>query len=263
MSFPTTDNSYNPACWPIDCSGAGFGPCASNAPLWSRAYNCSYFDASGASINESRARGLVMRRKAEVLQYKKNSANLTKKQKWAQFAKGTSHNKKQVWANQTDLVTNPNTHKLSLIGNILYCSANQGQPYTMYSSGASNVPGNSTLWLDRRLPPWGTGPQRRSFAMGNVMHTRSHPSGHGTGPAPPVPASTPCRQCTCNNNIGGWNGTYTDCIFWGDGPARTYGPFGCYACENGVKAITAHFLRHTESDPGSCTFNPDHCGNAS
>ena len=194
MSFPglkacdTSGNNH--AFQSLDCSGTAVGPCSVHAPPWSRAYTCSYFDLSGVSIKEkeereARGRDLVMRRKAEVLQYKKNSANLTKKQKWAQLAKGKSPNKKQVWANQTDLVTNPNTHSLSLIGNILSCSAKPGPlPYTMYSSGASDVPGNSTLWLDRRLPPWGTGPQRRSFAMGNVIHTRSHAAGHPTGPNP-------------------------------------------------------------------------------
>jgi hypothetical protein len=55
------------------------------------------------------------------LQYKGNSAQLTQKQKWAQIAKGKSHNKKQAWASQTQTVTNPNVNNLTQVRNTLIC----------------------------------------------------------------------------------------------------------------------------------------------
>ena len=59
--------------------------------------------------------------KTVVLQYKKNSARLTNKQKWAQLAKGKSHNKKQAWASQTSTVTNPNVNNLPQKGLFSLC----------------------------------------------------------------------------------------------------------------------------------------------
>ena len=53
-----------------------------------------------------------MRRKAEIFQYKGNSAQLTKKQKLAQMVKGNGPNGKKVWATQSETYTNPNTKDL-------------------------------------------------------------------------------------------------------------------------------------------------------
>lgn len=97
----------NPACdkWP----NGGPNP----TRTWTRAEGdvCS-------GTAESRA----LERKIEVLQYKNNSAHLTKKQKWAQLAKGKSHNKKQSWATQTQTYTNPNVNNLPQVRNNLLCS---------------------------------------------------------------------------------------------------------------------------------------------
>ena len=96
----------NPACdkWP----NGGPNP----TRTWTRGEGdvCS-------GTSESRA----LEKKIEVLQYKNNSAHLTKKQKWAQLAKGKSHNKKQSWATQTQTYTDPNVNNFTRTGNSLRC----------------------------------------------------------------------------------------------------------------------------------------------
>lgn len=189
-AFPTKPNSNgNPACWPIDCS-VKTGPCASEAPPWSRAIGC--VGISECSNNEEckaalqkRKEELQMRRKAEVLQYKNNSANLTKKQRWSQIVRGISQNKNKVWSIQTDIYTNPNIKNLYQVPStfILLCpDSNPNENVTRYPPSASDVPGKGpNLYLDKRFPAWGVGPQNRKFSMGNVMHARTHPGGYPTG----------------------------------------------------------------------------------
>jgi hypothetical protein len=50
--------------------------------------------------------------KGNILQYKNNSAQLTKKQKYAQIAKGCGPSRKKVYATQSQTYTNPNTNGL-------------------------------------------------------------------------------------------------------------------------------------------------------
>jgi hypothetical protein len=84
---------------------------------------------------------LDMRRKAEILKYKANSAQLTKKQQWSQNVRGAGPNGKRVWANQNVYGSNPNTQNLQRIGNtlILPCVNNGG--VVCSPSSASDVPG--------------------------------------------------------------------------------------------------------------------------
>lgn len=205
-AFPTKPASMQDCqCWPIDCSFAT-GPCASDAPPWSRAIGCSGFPNCGTNQQcstaiQERGRELQMRRKAEVLQYKNNSANLTKKQRWSQMVRGFSQNKKQVWATQNDTYTNPNIQNLQRVPGafILHCP-NSNQNVTRYPPSASNVPGKGPdLYLDKRFPAWGVGPRNISFSMGNVMHTRSHPSLHPSGPSSNCanPIKRGCKECYC------------------------------------------------------------------
>lgn len=53
--------------------------------------------------------------KGNVLQYKKNSSQLTKQQKYSQIAKGLWTNRTKTWATQSDLYTNPNTLSLKRV----------------------------------------------------------------------------------------------------------------------------------------------------
>ena len=104
-------SNTNPACnkWPATAPFFG-------GPFPTR----TWFRAGGAPCSGTAATR-ALAKKTEVLQYKGNSAQLTQKQKWAQFAKGKSHNKKQSWASQTQTVTNPNVNNLYQVRNTLIC----------------------------------------------------------------------------------------------------------------------------------------------
>lgn len=100
------------------------------ARVWSRVQNpCSVFnykdDDPNASSNFARAdyeRRMLL--KGNILQYKKNSSNLTKNQRYTQIAKKMWTNKK-TWATQSDTYSNPNTCSLLRVNyNILDPSNN-------------------------------------------------------------------------------------------------------------------------------------------
>ena len=79
------------------------------------------------------------RRKAEILRYKANSSNITKKQQYANAASNRwLTGRKRSWATQTDTFTNPNTSTLQRVGDILLCKNNNVS--CTLTSGA-NVPG--------------------------------------------------------------------------------------------------------------------------
>lgn len=106
--------------------------------LWSRAMT--------TCITSVPVNALNMRRKAEILKYKTNSAQLTKKQKWAQMVHGGGPLAKKVWATQNDLGSNPNIENLPLVGNVLQCN---GPPLVQCSpSTACDVPGPTTQLCD-------------------------------------------------------------------------------------------------------------------
>ena len=82
--------------------------------LWSRVQNeCSLNLGVGNSLNyavfDYKRQSLL---KGNILQYKKNSSNLTKKQRYSQIAKGMWTNRTTTWATQSDSYTNPNTNSL-------------------------------------------------------------------------------------------------------------------------------------------------------
>ena len=61
----------------------------------------------------------AMLNKGNVLQYKKNSSNLTKQQRYAQIAKGQWTNRNTTWATQsTRGYTNPNNQSLLRVGSV-------------------------------------------------------------------------------------------------------------------------------------------------
>jgi len=65
------------------------------------------------------------RRKAEILKYKANSSNITKKQQYASAASNRwLTSRKRCWAAQTDTYTNPNTSTLQRVGDVLVCNNN-------------------------------------------------------------------------------------------------------------------------------------------
>lgn len=92
---------------------------------------------------------MAMRRKAEILKHKPNSAHLTKNQLFALAVQGKGPYAKRVWATQSDLGSNPNISGLPSQGNTIICNTNG---VLCSPSSASDVPGNTTLCYDRSVP---------------------------------------------------------------------------------------------------------------
>jgi len=112
----------------MSCLGPGYNP---NPPrAWSRVQNnCTYINPEQNQIGTTSvyipllkkyvplsrvAYEISMINKGNVLQYKSNSANITKSQKYSLIAKG-AWNRKKSWATQTQSYTNPNTNSFKRV----------------------------------------------------------------------------------------------------------------------------------------------------
>ena len=145
--------------------------------LWSR-FNyvcpCSPGEQPSCSTDYEK---LDERRKAEILKYKANSSNITKKQQYANAASNRwLTGRKRSWATQTVSYTNPNTSTLERVGDVLVCNNNN---VSCSLTSDSNVPGKiQRLCNDPSVPLY------------NYKVTRTYKSG-GTkwtmyGPPPKV-----------------------------------------------------------------------------
>jgi hypothetical protein len=81
---------------------------------------------------------IAMRRKAEILKYKKNSANISKNKNWSNVIQGKGPYAKRAWANQNDLGSNPNISGLDEERNTIICNSNG---IVCAPTSSSNVPG--------------------------------------------------------------------------------------------------------------------------
>lgn len=81
--------------------------------VWSRVQNRCSTDTADSTVDYARIdyeRQMLL--KGNILQYKKNSSNLTKNQRYTQIAKGMWTNRTKTWATQSDTYTNPNNSSL-------------------------------------------------------------------------------------------------------------------------------------------------------
>ena len=76
---------------------------------------------------------LQLYNKGNILQYKANSSQLTKKQKYTQLAKGLGPNRTKVYATQSTTYSNPNTKGLLRVGSTIV-------PYPNFLVGQPNNP---------------------------------------------------------------------------------------------------------------------------
>ena len=98
--------------------------------VWSRVQSsCSVIayknDDPAANSNFARAdyeRQMLL--KGNILQYKKNSSNLTKKQRYTQIAKGMWTNRTKTWATQSDTYSNPNMTSLLRVNSTILDPSN-------------------------------------------------------------------------------------------------------------------------------------------
>jgi len=90
--------------------------------VWFRVENQCPLDNSNLNIKEhtleAQALEAQMSQKGNVLQYKKNSSNLTQNQRYAKIARGQWTNRHTTWATQSDTTTNPNTKMLKRNGTV-------------------------------------------------------------------------------------------------------------------------------------------------
>jgi hypothetical protein len=112
----------------MSCLGPFYNPIPTRE--WSRVQNeCTYFNGSPpATITVPQLNITVpievadyyknLLRKGNVLQYKKNSSNLTKSQRYSKIANGMWTNRNTTWATQTDRYSNPNTLSLKRVGTV-------------------------------------------------------------------------------------------------------------------------------------------------
>lgn len=107
----------------------------------------------------SRAQGLITfsipcldnaKHKAEVLQYKANSSNLTKKQRYSKIMNRRWSTRPTVFATQSLTYTNPNTHSFLRMGaiiilpnNIAGLPNNAAGPFSINAVNPFNCPTNS------------------------------------------------------------------------------------------------------------------------
>jgi hypothetical protein len=111
----------------MSCLKPGYNP--NPTRQWSRVQNPCTFDNVGQSTsgvtyipqlrrfvpNADVLNQLNMLRKGNILQYKANSTNITKAQRYSQICKGAWTNRTTTWATQTDQFTNPNTRSLKRV----------------------------------------------------------------------------------------------------------------------------------------------------
>jgi len=82
--------------------------------VWSRVQGiCSTLPVG--TIGPVEAGTIAMASKGNVLQYKKNSSNITKQQRYSQIAKGEWTNRNTTWASQSITTTMPNTLSLKRV----------------------------------------------------------------------------------------------------------------------------------------------------
>jgi hypothetical protein len=81
--------------------------------VWSRVqHECSTVNDSNNNNTITTEIDKQMLLKGNILQYKKNSSNLTKNQRFSKIAKGQWTNRTKTWATQSQTYSNPNTSNL-------------------------------------------------------------------------------------------------------------------------------------------------------
>jgi hypothetical protein len=121
--------------------------------VWSRVQSpCTYITSgnnnevfiplTGQVLSQSKATNEIkMFYKGNILQYKGNSARLTKSQKYSQLARCVGPNRTKTFATQTETYTNPNTTGLLRVGYTTYPYLNTivGAPNNISGPFAYNV----------------------------------------------------------------------------------------------------------------------------
>jgi hypothetical protein len=114
--------------------------------VWSRVQNLCSTDTDSSNViydpitNKYVLKSDIQQRllKGNILQYKKNSSNITKNQRYSQIAKGTWINRTKNYATQTEKYTNPNNNSLLRVNSeTIVLPNNIYNPF--YCSGSTNT----------------------------------------------------------------------------------------------------------------------------
>jgi len=106
-------------------------------------YNQAFIPVTGQTVSQAQADyEMQMFYKGNILQYKGNSARLTKTQRYSQLARMAGPNRTKVFATQNETYTNPNTKGLLRVGYIEYPFPNQivGAPNNISGPFAYGIP---------------------------------------------------------------------------------------------------------------------------
>ena len=120
--------STNPACnkWP------------STSPFFGGPFPIRNWARDPGTVCNGTSLSRAIERKKEVLEYKGNSAKLTKKQLFARVVKGYGSSRKKSWATQTQTYTNPNVNNLTQVGFSLCCGVRTINVSDIATEGESN-----------------------------------------------------------------------------------------------------------------------------
>jgi hypothetical protein len=131
--------------------------------------DCIATNATNALVTITR-RDLNMRRKAEVLQYKKNDSNMSSKELWARTIKGHGPSGNRTWATQSadGTYTNPNTNDFTQSNFALICP---GRPNNCAPTTNSDVPGKQMMLCMRPDVPLTNYIVRRTYGSGGSTLT--------------------------------------------------------------------------------------------
>lgn len=146
--------------------------CSSTPPnppnVWTRIRSDCYDYENGKYTSFD----INMRRKAEILKHKGNQNKLSKKQHYSKIINGHGSSKKKVWANQTDLVTNPNVNNVGTRSGNTIVLSDCNTTTIKTPSSHSDVPGDILLYYDKSVPLIGYQQQRRTFLAGGSKWPR-------------------------------------------------------------------------------------------
>jgi len=155
---------------------------------WYRFENqCAY---SNAPIQFQNGQGYLLEvlKKGNVLQYKINSANITKQQRYAQIARGMWTNRTTTWASQTQSYTNPNTGSLKRVGYNKINTINPTVLVNLNGRGGENDLINSSVFLLQDT----NAPLTCPTNMTNTYYSLpTNNGGSGTGGPDPPPVVPP------------------------------------------------------------------------
>ena len=132
--------------------------------------DCIATNATNSNVTITRE-DLNMRRKAEVLQYKKNDSNMSRRELWARTIKGHGPSGNRTWATQRadGTYTNPNIDNLP--ANEAFSLTCPGRPNNCAPTTNSDVPGKQMLLCMRPEVPLTNYTVRRTYRGGGTTLT--------------------------------------------------------------------------------------------